>query len=114
MLNWERSKEEYDFDAENGKVLCKMENMKPAYALPCEIETAYPYFLNGVIFDKDDFGTFKYKSNGNFGCCDAHFEGFDEINKDTLKKYGINEDEYKQIEEYLVETLYVGSCGWCE
>ena len=110
-MKWERSKEQYDFDGE--KVLCKMEDMKPCYALPCEIETAYPYFINGVIFNRDDFGTFEYESDGNYGCCNAHFEGFEEVNKDTLKKYNIDEDEYKQIEEYLVEILYVGNCGWC-
>lgn len=113
MLKWERSKERFDFDGKRGRVSCEMEDMKPAYALPCEIETDYPYFLNDVRFDKDDFGEKCADSDGNYGCCDAHFEGFDEVNKDTLKKYGIDEDEYRQIEEYLVEILYVGSCGWC-
>jgi hypothetical protein len=113
MLKWERSKERFDCYAEHGKVSCKMEDMKPYSALPCEIDDSYKYFLNDVQFDTDDFGEKYTESDGNYGCCDAHFEGFDDINKDTLKKYNIDEDEYRQIEEYLVEILYVGSCGWC-
>ena len=113
MLKWERSKERFDFYAKHGKVSCEMEDMKPYDALPCEIDMTYHYFLNGVAFDTDDFGKKDSYSDGNYGCVDAHFEGFDEMNKDTLKKYGIDEDEYKQIEEYLVKILYVGCCGWC-
>ena len=114
MLNWERSKDEFDYYAENGRVSCKMEDMKTYGSLPCEIDETYQYFLNDVQFSKYDFGKQIFESNGNYGCSNSYFEGFDDVNKDTLKKYGIDEDEYKQIEEYLVKILYVGSCGWCE
>lgn len=91
-------------------------------ALPCEIPSIY--FLNGVRFDKDDFGdgydngdydTCENEDVARWGCINRVFERHidDKIVNETMKRYGITREEFNLIADRLEDLLYVGECGWC-
>lgn len=73
------------------------------------------FTINDVEADYDDFVD-KYdhdiENAPDYGCgnmtCDIK-KPIDIV----LKKYGINEDEYRDIAEKLVDGLSFGRCAWC-
>jgi hypothetical protein len=89
--------------------------MKDIYTydcMPCTIPDIY--FLNGVRFDRDDFGEREYGYGAYGGCADSHFEPFyGEQMNDALVKYKISTAEYYEIARFLEDLLDVGDCGWC-
>lgn len=113
MMKWERLKNKYKLIKDEGeRIPCEMKDICAYDALPCEIP--YMYFLNGVRFDKDDFGESYHESDGNYGCANAYFEpNYGEEMNDTLDKYNISKEEYDEIAEFLEDLLDVGYCGWC-
>lgn len=88
-------------------------------ALPCELDE---YYLNDVRLRQSDFGT-SDDVGGDcddedimcYGCVNHVFEPYDdeEHKNKTMAKYGITENEYYKIQDYLESELCVGECGWC-
>ena len=71
--------------------------------------------INGIRADKLDFVTHNDQDSENaedYCCGDMRAEGIP-VSDDVLKKYDINEKEYKQIVETLESKLSFGCCGWC-
>lgn len=89
-------------------------------ALPCE---AGLFEINGVSACKDDFGrnydigSFDYEygelDDENWACADNRFMSKEEVNQEVLVKYGITEDEYREIQAKLESEFCVGNCSWC-
>lgn len=92
----------------------------PYNALQCEAET---FTINGAPADKSDFGSnenvasFDYEygewADENWACADNRFIPRKEIPEGVLEQYGITEEQYREIQEKLVDQFNVGSCGWC-
>ena len=88
--------------------------------LPCEAKT---FVINGVAGDKSDFGTncdigsFDYEygesDDENWACADNQFVANEEVDPEVLTKYGITEEEYREIQTKLESQFCVGGCGWC-
>lgn len=82
------------------------------YNCLCETEV---FKINGISADYEDFGTKDDidRENAEDYCCgDMTFEpknATDEI----LNKYKINNKEYDEICNELIDKLSFGSCGWC-
>ena len=79
-------------------------------SLPCSLRT---FTIGGIVADEDDFGE---KEFGNGSCMDnscscTFIPG--KPTKGVLEKYKINEEEFYNICEELVNELYVSSCGLC-
>lgn len=89
-------------------------------ALPCEAQV---FEINGVSGSKSDFGynsdvgSFDYEygewDDENWACADNQFIARDEVDLEVLEKYGITEDEYREVQSQLAEQFCVGGCGWC-
>ena len=80
-------------------------------SLPCSLRT---FTIGGIVADEDDFGE---KKLGNGSCmdnsCGCIFKPKEQPTKGVLEKYKINEEEFYNICEELVNELYVSSCGYC-
>lgn len=98
----------------------KVIKIEPYGALPCEAQT---FEVNGVEGDKSDFGhnddegSFDYEygewDDENWACADNRFTPRADIPDGVLEKYGITEQEYRDIQDKCVEIFNVGGCGWC-
>lgn len=98
----------------------KFVKIKPYYALPCEAEV---FEIKGQRANKSDFGRqgnvrdFEHEygplDDENWACCDNQFTPFEEVNQEVLDKYGISEQEYRDVQDHLVQEFNIGSCGWC-
>ncbi len=75
-----------------------------------------PTKINGINLDYNDFGE-KYDIDSEnapmFCCANMQFIPYKEIKQETLDKYNITEQEYRQIQDKL-DCLSFGNCGWCE
>ena len=85
--------------------------IEPFDSLPCSLRTFT--IGGGIVAGEDDFGE---KKLGNGSCMDnscgcTFIPG--EPTKEVLEKYRINEEEFYNICEELVNELYVSSCGLC-
>ena len=85
-------------------------NIEPFDALPCCLRV---FEINGKTADYEDFGV-KAMDGGSCmdNACGCTFYS-EPPTQETLKKYGINEEEYNEICEKLESVLHVFSCGWC-
>lgn len=87
--------------------------MEPFSALPCELRV---FKINGIDADASDFGDSEDTDREHaedYGCGCHKFLPHDEHIKDAMIRYQITEEEFRQIQEELVDVLYVGSCGCC-
>lgn len=70
--------------------------------------------INGIEADTDDFGE-KYDDDPSdapeYGCGNMQFHPYSP-NKQVMKKYHINEQEWYEICDKL-DGLSFGYCGWC-
>lgn len=92
----------------------------PYGALPCE---AQEFSIGKVAADKSDFGynsdvgSFDYEygewDDENWACADNQFVPHETVDQEVLQKYGISEQEYRQIQDRLASEFCVGGCGWC-
>jgi hypothetical protein len=85
----------------------------PYSALPCALET---FTVNGIVADTEDFGEgfdegWSYAED--YACGNHIFRPFDEPPAGVCERYGITEDEWRDVAGELVGTLNVGTCGWC-
>jgi hypothetical protein len=81
-------------------------------SLPCE---AQMFVINGVEGCKDDFGVNRDIGDPDepYACDDNQFVRNEEVAPEVLTRYGITEDEYREIQDQLEGNFCVGSCGWC-
>ena len=89
----------------------KIELVVKAYdALPCHLRE---FTINGEEAFVEDFGE-RILSEGS--CmdneCGCEFAP-KPATKEVLEKYGIDEEDYRDICDALEEELYVCGCGWC-
>ena len=95
--------------------------IKPYYALPCELEV---FTINGIKADKNDFGTsgdnpdpWDDSDYGDdietWGCKNYIFIPNTKPQEGVLERYGITFEEWKEICDQLECKLHVGTCGWC-
>lgn len=78
----------------------------------CELE---PTMINGVWLQHEDFGDHEdidHQHAEPYACANMQFIPFKEVKEETLKKYNITEEEYRQIQDKL-DCLSFGCCGWC-
>jgi hypothetical protein len=71
--------------------------------------------INGIKADSDDFGhgcDTNPDAAEDYGCGNREFIP-EPSTEEVLQKYGITEDEYRQIGFDLKEKLSFGACGWC-
>ena len=90
----------------------ELNNIK-TYDCLCEL---LPTKINGVSLDYTDFGEkcdIDEENTLPYCCADMQFIPYEEIKQETLSKYNITEQEYRQIQEKL-NCLSFGCCGWCE
>lgn len=93
---------------------------EPYNALPCEDSV---FSVNGVAGSKSDFGynedvgSFDYEygewADENWACADNQFVPHDSVDPEVLDRYGINEAQYREVQDQLTIQFCVGSCGWC-
>lgn len=73
------------------------------------------FFINGIYAQYEDFGS-KYDHDSynapDYGCGDMRFDP-EPSTPQVLAKYGISEEEYDIVCEFLREKLDFGRCGWC-
>lgn len=87
--------------------------IEPYSALPCELKV---FKINGIDASMDDFGDSRDTARehaADYMCGCHEFIPLDEHMKDAMFRYQITEEEFRQIQEELVDVLYVGSCGCC-
>lgn len=90
----------------------ELNNIRPYRALCC---LPADVTINGKFLDYTDFGKKEDidRENAPDYCCgNMQFIPFEDVKKATLKKYKINETQYRQIQKKL-DCLSFGSCGWC-
>jgi hypothetical protein len=79
-------------------------------SLPCSLRT---FTIGGIVADEDDFGEKEFRDgNCRDNSCGCTFIP-GEPTKEVLEKYKINEEDFYNICEELVNKLYVSSCGLC-
>lgn len=84
--------------------------IQPYKALPCSAEI---FMINWIIADLWDFWKCCWTSDWNYWCDNMTFY----INKDNkswlLKKYNINEEQLKEINNKLIEKFNIWCCWMC-
>ena len=83
------------------------------HALPCATKV---FKIGDIDADSSDFGNSEDTDWANaeeYGCGSREFIPHKDIPKGVLKRYKIDEDTYRNIQDELRSALYVGSCGWC-
>ena len=90
----------------------ELNSIKPMkYLCALEIDVT----INGKYLDSSDFGEQEDLNRFEaepYGCGDMQFIPYKEVNKDTLEKYNITEEEYRMIQDKL-DCLSFGRCGYC-
>lgn len=87
--------------------------IKPFNALPCSTEV---FTINGIDADTSYFGDSEDTDRDNaeqYGCGCMEFIPRDDDMSEAMERYGISADEFHEIQDMLVDKLYVGGCGWC-
>lgn len=90
----------------------KLEIKEAAYY--CEPEK---FIINDIEADSSDFGEKKDMRpdlRPPYGCGDMQFIPYEQPTKDVLERYHINEDEYHEICDKLVDIISIGRCCLCE
>ena len=89
-------------------------------SMPCQTEK---FNINGIRAHKYDFGSqpdvgsFDYEygesDDENWSCADNQFVPREDVDPEVLSKYGITEEEYREIQVKLKTQFAVGRCSWC-
>ena len=82
------------------------------YSCLCATEK---FTINALPADTEEFGSQYDRDSSNaddYGCGNMQFTG-KESTEAVLLKYGISEEDYREVVRMLEDKLSFGCCGWC-